>query len=301
MKNRDILIKKKYKILITGGTGFLGSNLLNNLSRDKNYKLYILCRESSKFSRIDSKNLDKIKILKIENIDLEQAFKENNFDVVIHCATNYGLKKKNISEIIQPNLVLPMQLLDLAKNYNVRAFLNTDTVLDKNISNYSLSKHHFSEWLKLFSKNFFCTNIKIEHFFGPEDDESKFIISIIKLLLNNSKIIKLTKGVQKRDFVYIDDVIDAIKKILNYSLKKKKGYEIFEIGTGKSISIKEIVILIKRLCENNITKLGFGRIPIRKNEVLDVKLNLSKLYKLNWKPKYTIEQSLKKTINYYKS
>ena len=193
-----------------------------------------------------------------------------------------------------------MQLLDLAKNYKVKAFLNTDTILNKDVSNYSLSKYHFSEWLKLFSKDFYCTNIKIEHFFGAQDDDTKFVISIIKSFLNKSKIIKLTKGNQKRDFVYIDDVVSAMKKILLHSLKQKKGFDIFEIGSGISISIKNIVMLIKKLCNNKTTKLDFGKIPMRKNESLDVKLDLKKLFKLHWKPKYSLEESLKKTIKYYK-
>ena len=84
-----------------------------------------------------------------------------------------------------------------------------------------------------------------------------------------------------------------------HSLKQKKGFETFEIGSGKSISIKDIVKLTKKLCNNNTTKLNFGKIPMRKNEALQVDLNLKKLFKLKWKPKYSIENSLKKTIDYY--
>jgi nucleoside-diphosphate-sugar epimerase len=70
-------------------------------------------------------------VLKIENINLNRIFQKYKFDCIIHCATNYGLKKKNISEVIQPNLILPMQLLDLSKNYKIKAFINTDSVLNK--------------------------------------------------------------------------------------------------------------------------------------------------------------------------
>ena len=293
-------MKEKYKIFITGGTGFLGSNIINKLLNQKKYDVHVLCRNSSKFVRINKKNLKKIKIYKLEHANLENIFIKNKFDAVIHCATNYGLRQQDISEIIQPNLILPMRLLDLCKNYNVKAFLNTDTILNKNISNYSLSKYHFTEWLKLFSKEFYCTNIKIEHFFGPTDDDTKFVIYIIKSFLNNSPSIQLTKGIQKRDFVYIDDVVSAINKILNYSLTKKGGFETFEIGSGKNISIKNIVLLIKKLCKNKITKTEFGKLNMRKNDALSVSLNLNKIYKLNWKPKYNLNSSLEKTIKYYK-
>ena len=293
-------MKKKYKIFITGGTGFLGSNIINKLLNQKKYDVHVLCRNSSKFVRINKKNLKKIKIYKLEHANLENIFIKNKFDAVIHCATNYGLRQQDISEIIQPNLILPMRLLDLCKNYNVKAFLNTDTILNKNISNYSLSKYHFTEWFKLFSKEFYCTNIKIEHFFGPKDDDTKFVIYIIKSFLNNSPSIQLTKGIQKRDFVYIDDVVSAINKILNYSLTKKGGFETFEIGSGKNISIKNIVLLIKKLCKNKITKTEFGKLNMRKNDALSVSLNLNKIYKLNWKPKYNLNSSLEKTIKYYK-
>ena len=293
-------MKEKYKIFITGGTGFLGSNIINKLLNQKKYDVHVLCRNSSKFVRINKKNLKKIKIYKLEHANLENIFIKKKFDAVIHCATNYGLRQQDISEIIQPNLILPMRLLDLCKNYNVKAFLNTDTILNKNISNYSLSKYHFTEWLKLFSKEFYCTNIKIEHFFGPKDDDTKFVIYIIKSFLNNSPSIQLTKGIQKRDFVYIDDVVSAINKILNYSLTKKGGFETFEIGSGKNISIKNIVLLIKKLCKNKITKTEFGKLNMRKNDALSVSLNLNKIYKLNWKPKYSLNSSLEKTIKYYK-
>ena len=89
-------------------------------------------------------------------------------------------------------------------------------------------------------------------------------------------------------------------KILIYYLKKKIGYDLFEVGTGKNVSIKNIVKMIKKICKNTKSKLNFGKIPMRKNELFKVNLNLKKLKALKWKPKYTLENSLKKTIDYYK-
>ena len=63
-----------------------------------------------------------------------------------------GFEEENSSNTIYPNLILPLQLLDLAKKYSVKSFINTDTILNKNISSYTLSKDQFVDWLKFFSK-----------------------------------------------------------------------------------------------------------------------------------------------------
>ena len=293
-------MQKKVNILLSGGSGFLGSNLVNYLYKNKKYNLYLLKRSGSNFSRINKNIFKRLNFIQYPNRNLAKIFKAKKIDCVIHCATNYGSRKNTISEIIQPNLILPMQLLDLCYLNNVRCFLNTDTVLDKRVSNYSLSKNQFSEWLRHYSKNFACSNIKIEHFFGPGDNETKFVISTIKSFLNNEKNLNFTLGTQKRDFIFIDDVVSAMDKILTYSLKKKIGYDLFEVGTGKNVSIKNIVKMIKKICKNTKSKLNFGKIPMRKNELLKVNLNLKKLKALKWKPIYHLENSLKRTIDYYK-
>ena len=106
----------------------------------------------------------------------------------------------------------------------------------------------------------------------------------------------------------ISAVLNSAESLMRY--KKKNDYEVTIINAigewndykkeiDKSISIKDIVKLTKKLCNNNTTKLNFGKIPMRKNEALQVDLNLKKLFKLKWKPKYSIENSLKKTIDYY--
>jgi len=294
---------KPVKILITGGNGFLGSNLVNKISK-KNYILHLLVREKSNLSRL---NLNKkIKFFKLQKKNLENIFKKNKFDLIIHCATNYGTEEDNSSNTIYPNLLLPLQLLDLAKKYSVKSFINTDTILNKNISSYTLSKNQFVDWLKLFSKFLNCYNVKLEHFYGPKDNNNKFVINNIQRLLRYEDEIEFTKGFQKRDFVYISDVVNALEKIILFALKNNKinsshfKYKTFEVGTGRQISIKSFIFLIAKLIGNNRTRLEFGKLPFRKNEIMNVKVDLKNIQKLGWKSRIKLEHGLIKTINYYK-
>ncbi len=75
----------------------------------------------------------------------------------------------------------------------------------------------FVEWLKYFSDRIKVVNLKLEHMYGPKDDDSKFVTWITNQMLNNISSIDLTEGTQKRDFIYIDDVVDAYMLMLEKS------------------------------------------------------------------------------------
>lgn len=284
------------KVLITGGSGFLGSSIINYLSKKK-FRFFYVVRKKSNLSRIQKYKKNK-KIIYEDN-KIENLFKKQKIDLILHCATNYGTNDTDINNIIQSNLVLPLKLLSLAKKYKIKRFINTDTVLNKKISLYTLSKFQFYEWFNEYSKDLYCCNVKIEHFFGPKDNETKFVISLIKSILKKKKI-RLTKGEQKRDFIYIKDVVSAFEKIIINSLKIKKGKRTFEIGTGKSYSIKNIVLLILKLTNRDKKIVSFGALPYRKNELMNIKLNIKRLKKIGWKPNFNLQQGLIETINYYK-
>ena len=136
------------KILITGGSGFLGSSLINKIS-NKNYLIYVLIRKKSDVTKIATSK--KVFFLYLEDINLEKLFKKIMFDVVLHLATNYESGDKDLQNLIDSNLFLPLKLLNLSKIYKIKSFINADTILQKNLSNYTLSKYQFNEWLILFS------------------------------------------------------------------------------------------------------------------------------------------------------
>jgi CDP-paratose synthetase len=283
------------KVLITGANGFLGSRIVKLLIQKK-YKIFAVKKKTSNLTRLLPYQ-KKIIFIGLDNLD--KYFYKNKFYLVIHCATNYGTNFEKVSDIIIPNLTLPLKLLELCEKYHVKIFINTDTILPKKISAYTLSKFQFCEWMKNFSEKLICINIKTENFYGPGDNKNKFIISNIINLIKKKKYIYLTKGRQKRDFVFIDDVISAFDKIILWSRTKKNGFYNFEIGTKKPIFVRDFVKLLKKLCNNKKTILKFGSIPYRKGELMRSKTNVKNLLKLGWKPKNSLIIGLKKTINYY--
>lgn len=282
-------------ILMTGATGFLGSNLLKKLVH-ANYNVIILKRSFSNTFRI-SDFVQKLKYYNVDETNPEDIFKESKIDIILHCATNYGRREIDPSTLIQANLTMPLQLLELGKKNRVSCFINTDTILDKRVSHYSLSKNQFREWLALYAREMICINVALEHFYGPHDDDSKFVPYIINSVLNKAKKIDLTQGKQKRDFIYIDDVVSAFVMIIKNIGKFKNSFLNYEIGTGNSIEIQKLVKLVKKISENNNTILNFGALPYRENEIMNSKANITEICKLKWKPEFTLEEGLRRTIS----
>jgi nucleoside-diphosphate-sugar epimerase len=281
-------------ILLTGGTGYLGSKILKKLV-DDGYNIILLKRSFSKTERI-KEYIDKITIYDIDLVPFETIFRENNIDTIIHCATNYGRRENDPLHIIEANLLFPLKLLELGKKYHIKSFINTDTVLDKNINYYSLSKNQFKDWLFMYKQDYTCINVALEHFYGSGDDPTKFVTYIIHNLLKNVDKIDLTKGEQRRDFIYIDDVVDAFVKIINSLDNFNQDFYEFEIGTNHPLSIKQFVELAKHLSGNKHTLLNFGALPYRENEVMNYNVNTSEISKLGWICNSTVEEGLKKMI-----
>lgn len=286
------------KILITGSTGFLGSNLIKKLK--KKYFIICLVRNKSNFENVKYFTKHRyIKFFNYEKKNLKNVFFDYRIDGVIHCATNYGLNSTSPQEIIDSNLIFPLRILELSAKSGVKFFINSDTILNKNISEYTLSKNQFNEWLKLYSNKLKCCNVKLEHFYGPGDNKTKFVIDLILSLLNKKKNIDFTPGNQKRDFIYIDDVVEAFIKILDFTFYNNFAYEEFEVGTQKYLQLKKFVRLVKKLSQNFETNLNFGALKYRKNEKMNIKVNIKGLKKIGWRPKVSLRQGLLKTIKYY--
>jgi len=283
------------RILLTGATGFLGSCILRRLI-ESNYDTVILKRSHSNIFRI-KEVIGKVTYHDIDKFPLESVFEESRYDVIIHTATQYGRKDENLLDIVETNLMLPLRLITLGLKHNVRTFINTDTLLDKRINSYSLSKHQFKNWLSIFSDRIECINVLLEHFYGQNDDKTKFVTFVINSLINNERELNLTPGEQRRDFLYIDDVVDAFMLIIQ-AADMRSGFHEYEVGSGVNIRIKDFVEAVARISGNVDTRLNFGAIPYRENEVMESRVNLRAIEELGWTPKTSLEQGLRQTIQF---
>lgn len=283
-------------ILLTGATGFLGSRLVARMaSQPGAYKVTALKRTFSNTWRI-AHLLGSVQTEDIDLNDLSRVFEGRNYDVIVHCATDYGRKQVSRSDIIESNLVLPLRLLELGMRNNVSAFLNTDTMLDKRVSDYTLSKRQFREWLQSMASDIKGINMILEHFYGPEDDATKFVTAILRSLVRGQPEIALTEGKQRRDFIFIDDVVDAFMRVLESIHRLPVGYSEYEVGSGRSVSIREMVETAAELAGNTGTQLKFGAIPYRPNEPMDVSVNTDRLGALGWSSKWSLTDGLTETI-----
>lgn len=292
-------------IVLTGATGFLGSNLLGKLLTE-GHEVAAVVRTRSKFFRIEEwRKHRNFKIYNIEEEDPRLIFEENKICGIVHTATDYGRGEGAVSSILESNLILPIRLIELGIEYKTAYFINTDSYFNKaglsysNLLNYSLSKKSLLVWLKHLSNKIRVVNLTLEHMYGPSDSRTKFVENMIQeIAVDHIPRVRLTHGHQKRDFVYIDDVVDAFIKLIEYGNSNEFTFKEFEVGMGKSIQIRDFAQKIKDISHSE-SILGFGDIGYRGDEIMDSKADISSMTELGWTPQIGISEGVTRILHCY--
>ena len=293
---------KNPKILITGSSGFIGSNIAQNIKKN----IYGIGRQkkSHKEKKLPYiKNL--IKSISIKNLRLFKI----NFDFIIHCAGK-GIVS-NHKDDYKKNFLPLKNVLEYLKKYSRESclvFISTLAVYgNKNkklsetdslnpMSVYAKNKIKAENLCKLYSKQY---NIKILILrVGPLYGiglRKQFIYDACKKISNNRNIFYGT-GNEVRDYLHINDFANLINIIFN---SKIKNFEIINVGSGNSYKIIDVIQYIKKGF-NNTGKVLFNNKGVNQNPKYLQSSN-KKTNKFNWKPKKNFFKELKKFINWFKS
>lgn len=300
-------------VLITGGTGFLGSHIIEELLSQK-YEVIALKRSSSNLSRCMN-FVDKVRWICCDNIeDAEQEILNSHANLLIHAAWN-GVKASDRDNWVEQekNLSFLSALLEIVKKANITKIIalgsqaeygNFEGVIDETHncnpnSAYGANKVCASTIIKSFAEqnNISWYWIRIFSVYGPREERNWLIPATINNLLN-LETMNLTPCEQRYDYLYTKDFANGILSVVNDGASKSG---IYNMSSGQSIKIKDILTYIENKIAPKKNLLKIGALPYRLNQVMYMEGNSDKFFKaFNFIPTYNITQGLDETINYYK-
>jgi nucleoside-diphosphate-sugar epimerase len=298
---------KKVTVLITGGTGFIGSHLIDRCKKKGWDIISLSLNKKNKKNGIKKLNLN------VSNRNL--LFKKLNkfkIDYIINLAghINHHEKKKTFETHFRGC----KNLIDFAVEKKIKKFIQIGSSVEYGFSKspisenkkinikklksiYGISKLKASNYLIKISKEKKLKYIILRPFliYGPGQTNNRLIPNTIINCLKNENF-PCSNGNQTRDFLYIDDFVNLVIECI----QNKKVYNtIFNAGSGTPIKVKKIIRSIQKLVKKGSPI--FGKILLRKDEPLKLYSDIKKTYKcLNWKPKKLLLNGLRITIRYYK-
>ncbi len=319
------------KVIITGGLGFIGSNLIKFLLQKKDIKkIIIIDKQSIKKSSYINKickfkyfaNASSYKSSKFR-VDVVRSNVYNysdallvcrNTDYIVHLAAESGIDV-SVNEpykSFKTNILGAFNYLDAARIGNVKGFIfaSSSAVFGdtkppyredlnrKPISPYGSSKLAIESYCETYSQSFGLntTILRFSNAYGPYSQHKNSVISkFIKNIFKNRELEIYGDGNQTRDFIYVDEICSAIY----LSIKKSLDCKIYHVSTGKETSMKILLSELSKLFDKEISNIVY-----KKPRVGDMKKSYSKSNKiskdLKWRHSVTLTKGLKKTLNWYK-
>jgi UDP-glucuronate 4-epimerase len=313
------------RAMVTGGAGFIGSHLCERLLREGDQ---VVC-----FDNFDNFYDPDIKIRNVEGINkkfpdrfklitgdirnaehLQEAFQKNRIDLVVHLAARAGVRPSIEQPLLYQDVNIrgTMVLLEACKEYKLKDFIfaSSSSVYGENqrvpfsekdldiqpISPYGATKragellsysyHH------LYGMNIAC--LRIFTAYGPRQRPEMAIHKFTRLVDRGEKVPMFGDGSSRRDYTYIDDLIEGVLSIIHRS----KGFEVYNLGESQTTSLKELIQLIEKALGK---KALVEMLRPQPGDVSTTYADITKAKKmLGYRPKVKMEEGIRRFVEWYK-
>jgi UDP-glucuronate 4-epimerase len=308
-------------ILVTGGAGFIGSHLCERLLKQGKK---IICVDDLNAYYNPKFKLENLKILRkygnfrfakadiTKKSRLDNLFRKNKIEKVVHLAARAGVRPSIDHPYLYESVDIKgtIHLLELARKHKVKQF-----IFGSSSSVYGLNKAPFNEGQKTMpisqyaackaAGELFCytyhqlygipvTCLRFFTVYGPRGRPDMAPYKFTELIAKGKAIPVYGDGTSRRDYTYVDDIVDGVIKALNRNFK----FEIFNLGESNTVQLKHFISLIEK---NLGRKAKIKRIPNQPGDVPITYADLKKSrQKLGYKPKIKIEEGMRRFVKWYK-
>lgn len=301
----------KGKVLITGGTGFIGYHLSKEFLK-RNYKVTSISLTKPKKKRY-LRNMNYL-YCDLGNYNALKKTIVGDFDYVINLAGHVDHTNKakvinshfngckNLSTIFLKRKIKGFFQIGSCVEYGYKASPqkeNAKIKLNTIRSNYGISKYLATKYLLNLhqKKKFPVIILRLYLIYGPRQDTNR-LIPIVLQKCKRRQGFPCSEGSQMRDFLHINDLVNLFFKIIQTSRKNYFG-NIYNVGFGKPYSVKNVIMLIKKIVKGG--KPNFGKIKLRKDEITELYPDINKIKDyFKWKPKIGLKKGISLLVNYDK-
>lgn len=306
------------KALVTGGAGFIGSNLTDRLIKEG----FQVCVVDNLFSGF-LKNIHREAKFYLADITdkevIDRIFEIEKPDYVFHLAAQIDVRISLKAPILDANINIlgGINILEEGVKHNTKKIIyaNTGGALYGNVPiedlpisedypinpdcHYGMSKYTFENYLKLYYKlyglNF--TSLRLPNVYGEKQNpfgEAGVVAIFIGKILSNERPYIYGNGNQTRDYTYVGDIVEGAILSLD-----KGDHKCYNLGTGKEVSVNELYNVIRDVCEGKALEPIYA--PKRSGEIERIALNAEKAKnELGWKPKISLKEGIEKTYEFFK-